>query len=150
MQPVELGACTGDVHQRQPPRRDAAGQIQQQYPTALISYEAGFKVDLFDRRLRLNGDVFLMDYSQRNGTFSGNEPRYDPNSTTLVIVPGNQTLIPDGPAGTDYADAFNNLAVVYLMTGRVPDAAAALERAKKSGYAVHPQLERDIRARLAH
>ena len=98
-----------------------AGQIQQQYPTALISYEAGFKLDLFDKRLRLNGDVFLMDYSQRNGTFSGNEPRYDPNATSLVIVPGNQTLIPDGPAGTDYADAFSNCRTYNAATDGAPN-----------------------------
>jgi iron complex outermembrane receptor protein len=85
-----------------------AGQIQQEFPTALISYEAGFKVDLFDRRLRLNGTAFYMDYSMRNGTFGGAEPRYDPNSTDLVILPGSETLIPDGPDDTEYSDDFTN------------------------------------------
>ncbi len=84
------------------------GQIEQQYPTALISYEAGFKVDLFDRRVRLNASAFLMSYSQRNGSFSGNEAKYDPSSVNLVILPGDQTLIPDGPDGTQWEDTFTN------------------------------------------
>jgi iron complex outermembrane receptor protein len=84
------------------------GQIEQQFPTALINYELGFKVDFFDRRLRLNGAAFWMAYSMRNGAFGGNEPRYDPNRTDLVILPGNQTLIPDGPEGSDFENAFTN------------------------------------------
>ncbi len=85
-----------------------AGQIEQQYPTALVNYEIGFKVDLFDRRLRLNGAAFRMNYSMRNGAFSGNEPKYDPSSTALTILPGTQTLIPDGPDGTAWESAFTN------------------------------------------
>ena len=85
-----------------------AGQIEQQFPTALISYEVGFKVDLFDNRLRLNGNIFRMDYSERNGSFSGNEPRYDPSLVDLVIQDGDQTLIPDGPDGTQWENSFTN------------------------------------------
>ncbi len=77
------------------------GPTEQQYLTALISYEIGFKADFFDRRLRLNGNVFYMDYSMRNAAFSGREPRYDPSAIDLVIKPGNQTLVPDGPIDTD-------------------------------------------------
>jgi iron complex outermembrane receptor protein len=89
------------------------GQIQQQFPTSLINYELGFKVDLFDRRLRLNGAAFWMAYKSRNGTFSGNEPRYDPNSATLRVLPGTtpantMTLVKDGPTGTQWAQSFNN------------------------------------------
>ena len=90
-----------------------AGQIQQQNPTALINYELGFKVDLFDRRLRLNGAVFRMEYSFRNGVYSGNEPRYDPSNATLTVLPGTtpsntMTLVPDGPDGTEWETAFTN------------------------------------------
>ena len=85
-----------------------AGQIEQQYPTVLISYEIGFKADLFDRRLRLNGNVFYMDYSKRNGTFSGNEARYDPSAVNLVIKPGDQQLVADGPANTNWSKSFTN------------------------------------------
>jgi iron complex outermembrane receptor protein len=98
-----------------------AGQIEQQYPTALISYEVGFKADLFDRRLRLNGDVFLMDYSMRNGSFSGREPRYDPSSTALVIKPGQETLIPDGPIGTAWEGQFTNCRPYDAATDGAPN-----------------------------
>lgn len=37
-------------------------QIRPFGPEKLRAYEVGFKSDFFDRRLRLNGDVFLMDY----------------------------------------------------------------------------------------
>jgi iron complex outermembrane receptor protein len=85
-----------------------AGQTEQQFPTALISYEVGFKADIFDRRLRLNGNVFYMDYSMRNASFSGAEPRYDPSAVDLVIKPGLETLIVDGPNGTAWENSFSN------------------------------------------
>lgn len=89
------------------------GQIEQQYPTSLINYELGFKVDLFDRRLRLNAAAFYMAYSMRNATFGGNEPRYDPGATGLVVLPGTtpsntMTLVPDGPDDTEWSSAFTN------------------------------------------
>jgi tetratricopeptide (TPR) repeat protein len=40
--------------------------------------------------------------------------------------------------------AWNNLAVVYLQTGRLDDARKALGRAKKAGFTVNPRLEQDI------
>jgi iron complex outermembrane receptor protein len=90
-----------------------AGQIQQQFPTSLINYELGFKVDLFDGRLRLNGAAFWMAYQSRNGTFSGNEPRYDPSNPVLTVLPGTtvsntMTLVPDGPDDTEWETAFTN------------------------------------------
>lgn len=45
-------------------------------------------------------------------------------------------------------EAHNNLAVVYLETGRIADADDALRAAKKAGFKVNPQLERDIKERL--
>ena len=98
-----------------------AGQIEQQFPTALISYEIGFKADFFDRRVRLNGNVFYMDYSLRNGSFSGREPRYDPSATTLVIKPGQETLIPDGPIGTQWEGKYTNCRPYNSATDGAPN-----------------------------
>jgi len=102
------------------------GQIQQQFPTALVNYEVGFKVDLFDRRLRLNAAAFWMEYSMRNGTFGGQEPRYDPNSATLRILPGTtpantMTVIPDGPDDTEFAEAFTNCRPYNAATDGAPN-----------------------------
>jgi tetratricopeptide (TPR) repeat protein len=41
-------------------------------------------------------------------------------------------------------EAYSNLAVVYLETARFDDAFAALQNAKKSGFRVNPQLEKEI------
>jgi len=41
-------------------------------------------------------------------------------------------------------EAHNNLAVVYLETGRVNEAYASLQSAKKAGFNVNPQLEKAI------
>lgn len=46
-------------------------------------------------------------------------------------------------------EALQNLAVVYLMTGRLDEAEQALARAEKAGFAVNPQLKRDLAARKA-
>jgi tetratricopeptide (TPR) repeat protein len=52
------------------------------------------------------------------------------------------TLATDSKVG----EAHNNLAVVYLQTGRYDDAERALAAAKKVGFRIHPQLEEDIKA----
>jgi Tfp pilus assembly protein PilF len=44
-------------------------------------------------------------------------------------------------------EAHSNLAVVYLETGRIDAAHAALQNAKKSGFKVNPQLEKEINDR---
>lgn len=44
-----------------------------------------------------------------------------------------------------FGEAWNNLAVVYLMTGRFHDADAAVQAAERAGFRVNPQLKEDIR-----
>ncbi len=51
-------------------------------------------------------------------------------------------------ADPKFGEARSNLAVVYSETGRIADADAELRAAKKAGFRVNPQLERDIRERL--
>jgi len=100
------------------------GQIQQQFPTEVLNYEVGFKVDLFDRRLRLNGAAFWLEYSQRNGVFGGQEPRLA--SDGVSILPGTtlantMTLIPDGPDDTQYASDFSNCRPYNAATDGPPN-----------------------------
>ena len=42
-------------------------------------------------------------------------------------------------------EAWNNLAVVYLMTSRYVDAENAVKAAEKAGYSVSPNLKDDIK-----
>ncbi|HTV80481.1 MAG TPA: TonB-dependent receptor [Steroidobacteraceae bacterium] len=65
-----------------------------------IAYELGTKLDFFDRRVRLNADVFYTDFSNRTETLGGAEALINTN-TGLPLV-GNQQLIPlqGGPAGS--------------------------------------------------
>lgn len=44
-------------------------------------------------------------------------------------------------------EAHNNLAVVYMMTGRPKEAELSLRLAEKAGYRVNPQLKKDIAQR---
>jgi tetratricopeptide (TPR) repeat protein len=53
------------------------------------------------------------------------------------------TVAADAKSG----EAYNNLAVVYLETGRYSEAEAALQGAKRAGFRVHPDLEREIKSR---
>lgn len=53
------------------------------------------------------------------------------------------TISADSKSG----EAHNNLAVVYLETGRITEAEASVKAAKKAGFKVHPQLEQDIKDR---
>jgi tetratricopeptide (TPR) repeat protein len=45
-------------------------------------------------------------------------------------------------------EAHNNLAVVYLTTGRAADASTELDAAEKAGFKVNPQLRQDVRDAL--
>src|SRR4051812_18515060 len=42
-------------------------------------------------------------------------------------------------------EAHNNLAVIYLQTGRLPEAEAAIKAAEKAGFRVNPQLKDDVK-----
>lgn len=55
----------------------------------------------------------------------------------------NATIEADRKSG----EAYSNLAVVYLESGRISDAEAALANAKKVGFRVNAQLEQAIRER---
>jgi tetratricopeptide (TPR) repeat protein len=44
--------------------------------------------------------------------------------------------------------AHNNLAVIYLMTGRAADAEASIKLAEKNGVRVNPRLKDDIKAAI--
>jgi len=46
-------------------------------------------------------------------------------------------------------EAFSNLAVVYLETGRIDEADKAVRAAEKTGFKVHPGLKDDIKKRKA-
>ncbi len=49
-------------------------------------------------------------------------------------------------ADTKAGEAHNNLAVVYLLTGRPDDAEKELKAAERAGFKVQPQLKEDIKA----
>jgi tetratricopeptide (TPR) repeat protein len=53
-------------------------------------------------------------------------------------------------ANPKLGEAHNNLAVIYLQTGRIAEAEEAVNLAKKAGFRVNPQLEKDIKARRQH
>jgi Flp pilus assembly protein TadD len=45
-------------------------------------------------------------------------------------------------------EAHNNLAVIYLMKGRLDEAEKEMKAAEKSGYAVNPRFKDDLKAKL--
>ena len=62
------------------PRPFTPGQARGFNPEVLTSYELGFKADLLDRRLRLNGAVFLSDYTDLQIAVLSC-PQFDPPGT---------------------------------------------------------------------
>ena len=65
-----------------------------------IAYEIGAKLDLFDRRVRLNAAAFYTDFKNRPTGIGGSEALLD--TVTGLPALGNQVLIPlpGGPAGS--------------------------------------------------
>ena len=45
-----------------------------------------------------------------------------------------------------FGEAHNNLAVVYMVTGRLTEAENAVKAAEKAGFKVNPKLKEDIAA----
>jgi len=64
-----------------------------------VAYELGAKLDLWDRRVRLNAAAFYTDFKNRPTAIGGAEATLDNN---LNPVPGNQQLepLPGGPPGS--------------------------------------------------
>jgi iron complex outermembrane receptor protein len=64
----------------------------------ILAYELGVKTDLFDKRVRINGDLFYTDYRIRPAGVSGQEYLIGPNGQP---VSGSQvtTPLPSGGAG---------------------------------------------------
>jgi len=86
-------------------RPSQPGQEGQTPGESLISYELGVKTDLLDRRLRINAAVYSITFTERPAGFSGQEAQLVPGDLQHK-VPGNMTVIPGGPAGTNLATAF--------------------------------------------
>ena len=80
-------------------RAQQVTQIYQIDGNENIAYELGAKLDLFDRRVRLNIAGFYTDFTNRPTSISGSEALLGPDGNPL---PGNRTLIPlpGGPAGS--------------------------------------------------
>jgi len=49
----------------------------------------------------------------------------------------------------EYGQAHNNLAVLYMMGGRIPEAQAEVAAAEKGGFTVNPKLKEELDRRAA-
>lgn len=80
-------------------RPQQPSQIAQFDGNENVAYEIGAKIDLFDRRLRLNIAGFYTDFSKRPLALAGQEILLDVNGNPTA---GNQVVIPlpEGPDGS--------------------------------------------------
>lgn len=83
---VATGYRSGGIN----PRPFNIGQINAFKPETLISYEAGFKADLLDNRVRLNASAFYNDYKDIILTLSAcpTAPCLQPNNVGAAKVKG--------------------------------------------------------------
>jgi len=104
-----------------------------------IAYELGAKLDLFDRRVRLNVAAFYTDFTNRPTSISGSEAQLDTNGNP---VPGNRILVPlpGGPPGSTICSSEllpSNTGVV--CTGRTyPINQPATVRGFEAEYTINP------------
>ncbi len=103
-----------------------------------IAYELGTKLDLFERRVRLNVAAFYTDFTTRPTTISGSEALLDANGNPL---PGNRTLVPlpGGPAGSTTCGAALPGNTGVQCTGRTyPINNPAEVRGFEAEYTINP------------
>ncbi|WP_226015772.1 TonB-dependent receptor [Novosphingobium sp. FKTRR1] len=75
-----FGPSSGECSALPPGVAAPCNQVKAFKPESLTTYEAGFKADLFDRRLRLNGSLFVN--------------KYNDIILTLTRCPGSPCLMP--------------------------------------------------------
>lgn len=108
-------------------------------------------VDAEQETIKLEERVRLLE----NANQSGREERFQvPAEISLALgsaylrggqhPEAEQAYLDATKADPKMGAAWNNLAVVYLQTGRLDEARKALGRARKSGFAVNPRLEHDV------
>jgi iron complex outermembrane receptor protein len=139
------------------PRPFAANQVVPFGAESLNSYEAGFKSDLLDRRLRFNATGFLSKYN--NMVLSTFQPYFNPNlpvcndpsSTTCIYNPTQGTfpgVVPvNGGKATLYGAEFEaeahpaagltidgTLSYIHFQLDEIPPAAAT------GGYTLNSKL----------
>jgi len=49
-------------------------------------------------------------------------------------------------ANPSFGEAYNNLAVIHFLTGRLPEARGYMEQARDKGFRVDPRFEKDLRS----
>ncbi len=93
-------AATGNSLPGYNPRPLQTTQVFQFDGNDSVAYELGAKVDLWDRRVRLNGAAFYTDFRNRPTAIGGAEATLDVNNQPVA---GNQllTALPGGPPGSD-------------------------------------------------
>jgi len=103
-----------------------------------VAYELGTKLDLFERRVRLNLAAFYTDFETRPTTISGSEALLDANGNPLA---GNRTLVPlpGGPPGSTTCGAVLPSNTGVQCTGRTyPINNPADVRGFEAEYTINP------------
>ena len=70
-----------------------------------------------------------------------------PTSGTAIATPPSCSGGPPIDANPKLGEAHNNLAVIYMQTGRFDEALQELTLAEKAGFRVNPQFKADLKER---
>ena len=151
---AQAGKTFSNQQEAQRYRRDRLTEIDEQIRQIQSGPQTAARVDLLRQWQNTRRDV--QEALQRGGdpTLEATIPAW--LSLALGSAYFRSGQLPDAEreykaaisADTHAGEAHSNLAVVYLETGRIADADAAIRAAKKAGFKVNPQLEQAIRERL--
>lgn len=105
---------------------------------------------------QLNMQINSLKEARARRTTTGDEPTPDWLSLGLGSAYFRSNALADAEreykaaiaVNPKLGEAHNNLAVVYLVTGRPADASTEVNAAEKSGFKVNPQLKDDIRTAI--
>jgi len=68
-----------------------------------------------------------------------------PAASVEVVAPHERAVAVE--VNPKYGEAHNNLAVIYMQTGRLTEAEQEMKLAEKNGFGVNPQFKTDLKER---
>ena len=151
---AQAGRQFTNAQESQRYRQDRITEIDDQLRQAQSGPQTAARLEMVRQMQNVRRDIIENIQRGNNMTIESSVPAWVSLSLGSAYFRSGRTkdaeqeyknaIAADSKAG----EAHSNLAVVYFETGRYEEASAAIKAAKKTGFKINPQLEKEILARV--